>query len=89
MSSIPKETFEEIKEISKEDIIEEIEVIEETPVVEPPTNGLQVNEILLISVGSIIEAAFLGATIYFVVTGKRTVGILLISIVILIRKFSK
>ena len=89
MSSIPKETFEEIKEISKDDIIKEIEVIEETPVVEPPMNGLQVNEILLISVGSIIESAFLGATIYFVVTGKRTIGILLISIVILIRKFSK
>ena len=79
---IPNESLEEIKEeLSDPEVIKD-----KLQPVDPITSTLEIDTILLITVGSVTEAAFAGATVYFFCQGSRTVAILLISFSILIRK---
>ena len=79
---IPNESLEIIKdELSDPEVIKD-----KLQPVDPITSNLEIDTILLITVGSVTEAAFAGATVYFFCQGSRTVAILLISFSILIRK---
>lgn len=84
---IPDESLNEIKEdLSDKDVIKD-KLQPKEPV--EPTSQLDIDTILLITVGSVAEAAFIGATVYFICRRNRTVAVLAISFSILIRKSIK